>query len=80
VKCHLVSNVEEIVSHFLQIIDKWVMLICALRAHVKQPKIRNIPSRIHLGCPDGIGLGPGSVLLLEVLSLIISGVNLSELI
>jgi len=34
----------------------------------------------HLGWPEGIGLGPGSVLHLEVSGLILSSVNLSGLI
>jgi hypothetical protein len=34
----------------------------------------------HLGWPSGIGLGPGSVLLLEVSGSILSGVNLGGLI
>jgi len=41
----------------------------------------NILIRVtHLGLAGGIGLGPESVLLLEVPSLILSGVNLGELV
>jgi len=35
---------------------------------------------IHLGWPSGIGLKPGSVLLLKVSGLILSGVNLRGLV
>jgi len=42
--------------------------------------LKNILCLTHLGWSSGIGLGPESVLLLKVLSSILSGANLGELV